>query len=115
MKNRNSDFNRNQELQEIISRIMRLMQGEESISSLQDKATLPLKSKNLITLGAAIACQQELKMIETCVNNCLKSGASIQNIKDVLQQAILMAEVPIDIYTNLINQAIEKHKPDNDL
>jgi alkylhydroperoxidase/carboxymuconolactone decarboxylase family protein YurZ len=49
-------------------------------------------------------------VIETCVNNCLKSGASSLNIKEVLQQAILMAEVPMDIYTNTVNNAIKKYK-----
>lgn len=110
MNYKNSNFERNQELDEIISKIIELMKGEESTFSLQDKVALPVKSKNLIALGAAIAHQHESKVIEACVNKCLKSGASSQNIKDVLQQAILMAEVPIEIYTNLVNKAIKKYK-----
>ena len=110
MKNRNHDFDRDIESQEIASKVMRLMRGEESISSSQKNAALPSKSKNLIALGAAIAHQQEPKVVEECINNCLKSGASTQNIKDVLQQAILMAEIPIVIYTNIVNNAIKKYK-----
>jgi hypothetical protein len=44
----NNDFTHNQELQKIVAKVLGLLQGEQNISSLEDKATIPLKSKNLI-------------------------------------------------------------------
>jgi len=51
--------------------------------------------------------------ISLCVKNCLKSGATCRNVTDVLQKAILMAEVPVEVYTKTVKDAIDAFESEN--
>ena len=110
----NYNFDNHQKLQEeIMSEIIKLMNGEKDAVSVLGRGALSVKLKNLIALGAAIASQREPEVISVCVKNCLKSGATSQNIREVLQKAILMAEVPIEVYTKTVKDAIDDFGSEN--
>jgi alkylhydroperoxidase/carboxymuconolactone decarboxylase family protein YurZ len=95
------------EQEEIFSEIMELINGKRNPASVHDKGALSAKLKNLVALGAAIASQQEPEVINDCVENCLKSGATRQNVMAVLQKAILMAQMPVEPYTQTVKDAID--------
>ena len=83
----NHNFDNHQKLQEeIFSEIIKLMNGEKDAASVLDRGALSAKLKNLIALGAAIASQQKPEVISVCVKNCLESGATSQNIREVLRR-----------------------------
>lgn len=115
MDDRNGKFSyrRKVEEEEIFAEIMQLMKGEKEPFAFQNKSALPAKLKNLVALGSAIASQRKPKVIRACVKNCLKTEATKQNIREVLQKAILMAEVPVEIYANLVNNMIEEYESNN--
>ncbi len=95
------------EEEEILSEITKLMNGKKDPAFVQGKGVLSAKLKNLVALGAAIASQQESEVINDCVENCLKSGATRQNVMAVLQKAILMAQMPVEPYTQTVKDAID--------
>jgi thioredoxin 1 len=96
--------------EEILSEITELMNGKKDPASVQDKGILSAKLKNLVALGVAIASQQEPEVINVCVENCLKSGATKQNVMAVQQKAILMAQMPVETYTKTVKNAILETK-----
>jgi alkylhydroperoxidase/carboxymuconolactone decarboxylase family protein YurZ len=78
-----------EEEEEILSEIIEFMKGKKNLVSVHDNGTLSAKHKNLVALGIAVASQQEPEVINLCVENCLESGATRQNVMAVLQKAIL--------------------------
>ena len=83
-----------------------MLQSENKDAFLGQKNVLPERLKNLIALGAALANQQS-QIVATCVEDCLKTGATKANIMQVLQLAILMAEIPVQRYTEIVQDAIQ--------
>lgn len=106
----NSKDRKKQNEEEIFFEIIQIIKGEKDITFLQDKGTLPAKIKNLITLGVTITQQKEQQVIEAYVINSLDSGATRQDIEDILQKAILIAELPVNKYTNIVNDAIDQYE-----
>lgn len=106
----NSKDRKKQNEEEIFFEIIQIIKGEKDITFLQDKGALPAKIKNLITLGVTITQQKEQQVIEAYVINSLDSGATRQDIEDILQKAILIAELPVNKYTNIVNDAIDQYE-----
>jgi len=83
-----------------------MLQSENNNAFLGKKNVLPEMLRNLIALGAALANQQS-QDVAICVEYCLKTGATKANIIQVLQLAILMAEIPVQRYTEIVQDAIQ--------
>jgi len=69
-------------------------------------SALSERLKNLTRLGCAIAIRSDAK-IPSCVENCLRSGATRDEIMEVVGMAILMAEVPANAYRAMVSDAID--------
>ena len=67
---------------------------------------LPPKTRELTALGCAFALRREDR-IESCVTDCLRAGATPEEIMEVLRLAAVMAECPGDRYRAIIQQAID--------
>jgi len=57
-----------------------------------------------------IAGQCGLEVVASCVIECLKTGATREEITEALRLAILMAEVPVEVYGRIVNEAIDDFK-----
>ena len=69
-------------------------------------AALPPKTRELTALGCALALRQEDR-IASCVTDCLRVGATPEEIMEVLQLATVMAECPGDAYRTIVHQAVD--------
>ena len=96
-----------QKAEEICSEMRELNDGLKSSDEFAKEGMLALRLKNLIALGAAIAGQRDHEFVGSCVVECLKAGATRDEIMEVLRQAILMAEVNAGIYTGIVRKAID--------
>jgi len=103
--------NSKENVEEIYNEIIRMIQSESTDTFLRQKNVLPEKLRNLIALGAALASQQS-QSIATCVEDCLKTGATKANIMQVLQLVIVMVEIPAKAYTTIAENAIEAFEVD---
>jgi len=66
---------------------------------------LPPKTRELTALGCALALRREDR-IESCVTDCLRAGATPEEIMEVLRLATVMAECPGDAYRAIVQEAI---------
>lgn len=96
-----------QRVEEIHSEIRELQEGTKRPDAFAKGGTLSPKLKGLIGLGAAVAGQRDHEFVETCVIECLRAGATRDEIMEVLRQAILMAEIPAETYTRIVRDAID--------
>lgn len=96
-----------QRVEEIHSEIRELQEGTKSPDAFAKGGTLAPKLKRLIGLGAAVAGQRDHEFVETCVIECLRAGATRDEIMEVLRQAILMAEIPAETYTRIVCDAVD--------
>ena len=114
LKNSNgiSDENK-QKAEEISSEIRELYDGIKSPNEFAEAGTLAPRLKKLIALGAAIASQRDHEFVGSRVVECLKAGATRDEIMEVLRQAILMAEVHADTYTRIVRGAIDTFESQN--
>lgn len=64
------------------------------------------KLKNLIVFGTMLANEQKDNVVNS-VHDCLKTGATREQILQVLNTAILIAEIPAKEYNELVVGAIE--------
>jgi len=62
--------------------------------------------RELIAIGSAITTKRGCDTVVSCVADCLKAGASREQILEVLRLAILMAEVPAETYDTIVRKAI---------
>ena len=92
--------------EEIYNKIIRMLRSENKEAFLGQKNVLPERLKNMIALGSLLANQQS-QSVASCVEDCLKTGATKANIMQVLQLAILMAEIPVQRYTEIVQDAIQ--------
>jgi alkylhydroperoxidase/carboxymuconolactone decarboxylase family protein YurZ len=96
-----------QKAEEIYSEIRELQEGAKSPDAFAKESTLSSRLKKLVALGSAIASQSERDVVASCVTDCLKAGAMREEVTEVLRQAILMAEIPAEIYTRIVCDAID--------
>lgn len=94
-----------QKIDEIYLEIQKLMEGKKDLEALSRNGALPPRLKGLIALASAIATQQKVTTA-SCVAECLKTGASREEIMEVLRLAILIAEVPVKLYDTIVRDAI---------
>jgi alkylhydroperoxidase/carboxymuconolactone decarboxylase family protein YurZ len=81
------------------------MNGKVSADALKGKGTLSPKIGRPIALGSAIVTQRGREMVESCVADCLKVGATREQIMEVLRLAIVVAEVPTEVCSKIVNEA----------
>ena len=92
--------------EEIYNEIIRMLRPENKDAFLGQKNVLPERLKNLIALGSLLANQQS-QSVANCVEDCLKTRATKGQIMQVLQLAILIAEIPVQRYTEIVQDAIQ--------
>jgi alkylhydroperoxidase/carboxymuconolactone decarboxylase family protein YurZ len=96
-----------QQIDKICELIREVLDGIKSPDTLTKEGTLGLRLKKLISLGSAIASQCERDVIASRVTDCLEACATPDEVKEVLRQAILMAEIPAETYTRIVHGAID--------
>ena len=96
-----------QKYTEIYAEIREIINGTGSIDALKRQGALSPKLRKLITLGSVIATKRGRDTVVSCVDDCLKAGASREEIMEVLRLAILMAEVPAEVYDTTVREAID--------
>ena len=96
-----------QKYAEIYAEILKIINGRRSVDECEDKGALSSELRNLIALASAIATQRDRDTVVSCVADCLKTGASREQIMEVLRLAILMAEVPAETYDTIVREAID--------
>jgi len=96
-----------QKYAEIYAEIREIIDGTRSVDELKGKGALSPKLRELIALGSAIATKRGRDTVVSCVDDCLKAGASREQILEVLRLAILMAEVPAETYDTIVHEAID--------
>ena len=96
-----------QRVEEIHSEIRELHEGTKSPEAFAKGGMLAPKLRGLIGLGAAMAGQRDREFVETCVIECLRAGATRDEIMEVLRQAMLMAEIPAETYTRIVRDAVD--------
>jgi len=64
------------------------------------------KTRGLAALGCALALRRE-DSIASCVADCLRAGATPEEIMEVLRLATVMAECPGDTYRAIVQEAID--------
>lgn len=96
-----------QRVEEIHSEIRKLQEGTKSPDAFTKGSKLASELKGLIGLGAAVASQRDYEFVGTCVIECLRAGATRDEIMEVLRQAILMAEIPAETYTRIVRDAVD--------
>jgi len=101
--------NSKENAEEIYNEIIRMIRSENTDEFLGQKNVLPERLRNLIALGSVLANQQS-QDVATCVEDCLKAEATKANIMQVLQLAILIAEIPVQKYTEIVQDAIQSFK-----
>jgi len=92
---------------EIYAEILKIINGRRSVDEFEDKGALSSELRSLIALASAIATQRDRDTVVSCVADCLKTGASREQIMEVLRLAILMAEVPAETYDTIVREAID--------
>ena len=68
-------------------------------------AVLPPKTRELTAMGCVLALRQEDR-VASCVADCLRVGATPEEIMEVLRLATVMAECPGDKYRAIVQEAI---------
>jgi len=96
-----------QKYAEIYAEIREIINGTRSVEELKGEDALSPKLRKLIALGSAIATKRGCDTVVSCVTDCLKAGASREEIMEVLRLAILMAEVPAVVYDTIVRKAID--------
>jgi len=95
---------------QIMNEIMDMLSNPQVAEQRTDRAKLSDKLKDLVALAAALALQRDEQFIEQVVKKCLQAGANPNEIRGVLQVAILMAEIPAEKYSDIIHRSIDNWK-----
>ena len=96
-----------QKIDEIYEEIREVLEGKKDVSALRREGSLSPKLEKLIALGSVVANQRDRGVVVPCVIECLKTGATREEIMDVLRQAILMAEIAAKFYSEIVEKAID--------
>jgi len=102
----NSSENLKQKYTEVYAEIREIIDGTKSVDEFKDTGALSPKLRELVVLGSAIATKRGRDTVVSCVADCLKAGASREQILEVLRLAILMAEVPAETYGTIVRETI---------
>ena len=95
-----------EEAERIYNEIIRMLNAENNDKIFPQKNMLPTRLRNLVALGSILAGQQS-QNVASCVEDCLKAGATKEQITEVLRLAIVMAEIPAETYTGIVQDAIK--------
>ena len=95
-----------EDAEEIQNEIIKMLSTEDNVVNIPENNVLSLRLGRLIALGSALANQQSYD-VAFCVRDCLKTGATKQEVIKVLRLAIEMAEIPVETYTIIVRDAIE--------
>lgn len=98
--------NLKQKYTEIHAEIREIIDGTKSVDELKDMGALSPKLRDLIALDSAIATKRGRDTAVSCVTDCLKVGATREQIMEVLCLAILMAEIPAEIYDTIVRSSL---------
>ena len=98
--------NSKEKAEEIYNEIIRMLDAENNEKILFKKSVLSAKLKSLIALGSALASQQSQNVV-FCVKESMKTGATQKKIMEVLRVAILIAEIPVQKYTEIVQAAFQ--------
>ena len=101
------------QIDKICEQIHEVLDGTKDVSALHREGSLSPKLEKLIALGSVIASKRDRDVVVPCVIECLKTGATREEIMDVLRQAILMAEVPVKAYSEIVREAIDDFESQN--
>jgi len=99
--------NLKQKYAEIYTEIREIIDGTRGVNKFKGKSVLSPKLRELIVLGSAIATERGRDIVVSCIADCLKAGASREQILEVLRLAILMAEVPAATYDTIVREAVD--------
>ena len=92
---------------EVYAEICEIIDGTKSFDKLKDTGALSPRLRELIALSSAIGTECGRETVVSCVANCLKAGASREQILEVLHLAVLIAEVPAETYGTIVHEAID--------
>jgi len=106
-KNKGSSQDVDRTREEICQEISDVLEGRKDVAALRQDGTLPPRLEKLIALSSVLTTQQGPDAVASCVTGCLELGATPQEIMQVLQKVVLMAEIPVETYTKMVRQAIE--------
>ena len=98
---------REQRGEEICRKIRDVLEGKEKIEAIRRPGALSPKLERLAALASVLATQQDLHLVTTAVNACLEVQATPREIMQVLEQTILMAEIPALAYRAAVRKAVE--------
>ena len=93
--------------EEICRKIQDVLQGKEDTDAIHTPGALPPKLERLIALASALATQQDFDIVTIAVNACLEARATPGEIIHVLEQTILMAEIPALAYRAVVRKAVD--------
>lgn len=84
-----------------------MLAGRKDVSAIRREGALSPKLEKLIALSSVLATQQGHDTVTTSVNECLEAQATPREIVQVLEQTILMAEIPAFAYRSVVREAID--------
>jgi len=95
---------------QIMNEIMDMLSNPQVAEQRAGRAKLTDKLKDLVALAAALALERDEQFIEQVVKKCLQDSANPNEIRGVLQVAILIAEIPAEKYSDIIHRSIDNCK-----
>jgi alkylhydroperoxidase/carboxymuconolactone decarboxylase family protein YurZ len=95
------------QVEEITKEILGILKERSKAKAIDKAPNLPPKLRELVALSSVLATQQERDKVTACVQACLKSGATPQEVMQVVNQVILMAEIPASFYRSVVTEAIK--------
>ena len=95
-----------EETEAIYNEIIKMLSMEDGNKTFSEKGMLSARLKNLIALASVLAGQRS-QDVASCVKESLRAGATREEIMEVLQLAIVMAEIPARYYTEIVQNAIK--------
>ena len=93
--------------EEICQEIRDVLEGRKDVNAIHTPGVLSPKLEKLVALSSVLATQQDSDVVTTAVNACLEAEATPREIMHVLDQAILMAEIPALAYRAAVRKAID--------
>jgi alkylhydroperoxidase/carboxymuconolactone decarboxylase family protein YurZ len=93
--------------EEIYKEILDLIKGRKNSRAIHRKHALSTGQEKLIALSSVLATEQGPEIVASCVHECLHARATPAQIMQVVDQAILMAEIPACVYRTVVREAIE--------
>lgn len=96
-----------QRAEEICRKIRDVLEGKEDVEAIHTPGALPPKLEGLTALASVLATQKDFDIVTIAVKACLETKATPTEIMQVLEQTILMAEIPVPGYRAVVRKAID--------